>query len=233
VEAWRHVVCGQNHDQVGNRMTGQRLTALVPFESLKLAAGAVLLSPFLPLLFMGEEYGEPAPFLYFVSHSDEALIQAVQEGRREEFAAFGWEEEPPDPQADETFERSRLDHTLREQGAHKVLLDLYRELIRLRKTHPALAGPAKERVETGTLEEARGVWVRRWNGDAEALLVLSFGDGGEAALPVPKGRWSKLLDSAEERWAGPGSLLPAEIEAGGEEVILRLAGRSVALYERR
>ena len=88
------VVFSQNHDQVGNRMLGERLSSLVDFESLKLAAGVVLLSPFIPLLFMGEEYGETAPFLYFISHSDPALIEAVRKGRKEEFKEFTWVEDP-------------------------------------------------------------------------------------------------------------------------------------------
>src|SRR5437667_2761407 len=97
------VVCSQNHDQVGNRATGQRLSALVDFESQKLAAGATLLSPFVPLLFMGEEYSETAPFQYFTSHLDASLVEAVRRGRREEFAAFGWEGTVPDPQDEGTF----------------------------------------------------------------------------------------------------------------------------------
>ena len=106
------VVCSQNHDQVGNRMLGDRLSATLSFEQQKLAAGAVLLSPFIPLLFMGEEYGETAPFQYFVSHSDPALIEAVRQGRREEFAAFAWQGEVPDPQDEATFRRSRLNRDL-------------------------------------------------------------------------------------------------------------------------
>src|SRR5262249_23569043 len=92
------VVSSQNHDQVCNRAQGERLTALTDFEGLKLAAGLVLLSPYVPLLFMGEEYGETSPFLYFVSHGDPALIDAVRRGRREEFKKFAWQGEPPDPQ---------------------------------------------------------------------------------------------------------------------------------------
>jgi len=98
----KFVVCNQNHDQVGNRAAGERLTALVGTEALKLAAGITLLSPFVPLLFMGEEYGESAPFQYFVSHGDPVLVDAVRRGRREEFAAFGWQDSVPDPQ-DEDF----------------------------------------------------------------------------------------------------------------------------------
>src|SRR5574341_367200 len=88
------VVCSQNHDQIGNRMLGERLSNIIPFEGLKLAAGVVLLSPFVPLLFMGEEYGEEAPFLYFVSHSDPDLIEAVRKGRKQEFTAFNWKGNP-------------------------------------------------------------------------------------------------------------------------------------------
>src|SRR5205823_6336887 len=91
------VVCAQNHDQVGNRMNGERLAALVPREKLRLAAAAVILSPFIPMLFMGEEYGETAPWQYFTSHGDPDLIEAVRRGRREEFEEFEWEGEPPDP----------------------------------------------------------------------------------------------------------------------------------------
>lgn len=101
--AHQFVVFSQNHDQVGNRLAGDRLTSRQSLEKLKLAAGVVILSPFIPLLFMGEEYGEKSPFQYFVSHSDEDLIEAVRNGRREEFASFQWEGEIPDPQAESTF----------------------------------------------------------------------------------------------------------------------------------
>src|SRR3954470_23982548 len=96
-------------------MRGDRLTALTTFEQQKLAATAVLLSPFVPLLFMGEEYGESAPFPYFVHHSDTALIEAVRDGRKAEFADFEWDDDPPDPQEVRTFESARLNHSLKQQ----------------------------------------------------------------------------------------------------------------------
>ena len=117
------VVFSQNHDQVGNRMRGERLSGLVPFEALKLAAGAVLLAPNIPLLFMGEEYGEKAPFLYFVSHGDKALIEAVRKGRNDEFKHFAWNGEPPDPQDERTFLASKINWEKRRQGEHAVLLN--------------------------------------------------------------------------------------------------------------
>lgn len=109
VERKRLVVFSQNHDQIGNRMMGERLITLTGPEKQRLAAACVFLSPYLPLVFMGEEYGETAPFLYFIDHSDPALIDAVRKGRRKEFSSFLWQGEPPDPASRETFERSKLD----------------------------------------------------------------------------------------------------------------------------
>jgi maltooligosyltrehalose trehalohydrolase len=104
------VVCSQNHDQVGNRLLGERLTELVSFEQQKLAAASIILSPYLPMLFMGEEYAETAPFQFFISHTDPDLVRAVREGRKEEFARFEWNQEPPDPQDEATFLRCKLNH---------------------------------------------------------------------------------------------------------------------------
>ncbi len=134
IPAKQMVVFSQNHDQIGNRMLGERLSTLVSFEALKLAAGIVLLSPYIPLLFMGEEYGENTPFLYFVSHSDQTLIEAVRQGRKKEFGEFKWQGEPPDPQSTETFLKSKINWEKRNEGNHKVLLDFSKNLITLRKT---------------------------------------------------------------------------------------------------
>jgi maltooligosyltrehalose trehalohydrolase len=146
----RFVACTQNHDQVGNRMMGERRSVLVPFETLKLAAGTLVLLPFTPMLWMGQEYGEESPFQYFVSHTEPDLIEAVRTGRRREFAYFAKDGlEAPDPQAVETFERSKLDWDLREVGQHATIRALYGELFRLRREVPALAGPdADEAVPT-------------------------------------------------------------------------------------
>ena len=124
VPADRFVVCTQNHDQVGNRMAGERLSSLLDFEGLKLAAGVLLLSPFLPMLFMGQEWGEQARFLYFVSHSDPELIAAVREGRKRELSESAWKGDVPDPQAPETLHRSRINHSLQTAESNRALLDL-------------------------------------------------------------------------------------------------------------
>jgi maltooligosyltrehalose trehalohydrolase len=220
IPACRFVVFAQNHDQVGNRMNGERLSQLVHFEALKLAAGIVLLSPFIPLLFMGEEYGETAPFPYFVSHSEPDLIEAVRKGRRDEFTAFRWQHELPDPQGEATFLRAKLNHNLRCDRQHSVLLEFYKELIRLRKETPALAYLSKENMDVRTIKEHKLLFLRRWNGDSEVIMASNFSDGETpVALPFPAGRWQKWLDSAEEMWHGRGSVVPQRLSSKSEVTV--------------
>ncbi len=206
--AEQFVIFSQNHDQVGNRMNGDRLSTLVSFEALKLAAGAVLLSPYVPMLFMGEEYGEEAPFQYFVSHGDPDLVEAVRKGRKEEFESFGWAEEPPDPQSEATFQRCKLRWAERGKGRHKTLLDFYRTLIYLRRTIPALAAPTKEGLEVFGDSESRVVTCLR---RSAALIIMNFANRESAATSLPAGVWRKKLDSAEQKWDGPGPCLPESI----------------------
>jgi maltooligosyltrehalose trehalohydrolase len=134
----KFVVAIQNHDQIGNRASGDRLTTTLAPDQLRLAAALLLLSPYVPLLFMGEEYGERNPFQYFVSHSDPQLADAVREGRRKEFEAFGWGDDVPDPLAEDTFQRSKLDHGKMARSQHAQLFALYRDLLALRREEPLL-----------------------------------------------------------------------------------------------
>ena len=221
VAARQFVVFAQNHDQIGNRMHGERLTQLVTLEQLKLAACVVLLSPFIPLLFMGEEYGEVAPFPYFISHSDPDLVEAVREGRRREFAAFGWQENPPDPQDEATFLRAKLNHSLWLEGHHRVLMSFYRKLIRLRKTYSCLAQLSKKNMEIVEDEEKMMMLVQRWNDTAEARIIFHFGSAQESMpVPISEGRWIKALDSAEKQWQGPGSRVAPEIVSQGAVTLI-------------
>ena len=230
VPAYKLVVFAQNHDQVGNRMLGERLSKLVPFEGLKLAAAAVLLSPFVPLLFMGEEYGETAPFQYFISHSDAELVEAVRRGRCQEFEAFAWKGAPPDPQDEGAFRRSRLNQDLGQQGHHRALREFYKELLRVRKELLALASLSKEEMEVFGFEEERVLFVRRWSGNSEVFAVFNFGDAeATVVVSVPGGRWCRLLDSADERWQGKGSSLPEMLRSEGEAA-LTLGPKALALF---
>ncbi len=225
----RFVVFSQNHDQVGNRMRGERLSRLVSFEGLKVAAGLVILSPFIPLLFMGEEYGEVAAFPYFVSHTDPALIDAVRKGRREEFGAFEWEDSL-DPQDETIFWSAKLNHSLRLEGTHRILLDLYKELIELRKGFGPLSKLRKESQEVMSYEQTKVLTVHRWYRDQGALIVFHLGDGDlTEELSFPKGHWQKRFDSTDERWNGAGSSLPQELTSEGK-IELNLAQKSFVLY---
>lgn len=227
--ARQFVVCSQNHDQIGNRMKGERLITVAGFEAAKTAAAAVLFSPYIPLLFMGEEYGEDAPFLFFVSFPDPDLAEAVRRGRREEFSAFAWKGEPPDPQDPETYRRSRLNREKRRQGPNRTMFDFYRQLLRLRKELPALRHPDKENLESGTIAGSLALWLNRGRGPDRVIALFNFGrEKVPLDFPASAGAWKKLLDSAEELWRGPGSRLPQNLNG---PVPLVLSPQSCALYQ--
>jgi len=224
------VVFTQNHDQVGNRMNGERLAQLVDFEALKVAAGVMLVSPFVPLLFMGEEYGETAPFQYFVSHQDRDLIEAVRRGRKNEFKAFRWGEELPDPQDEGTFLRSRLNWELRKTEKHKELLDFYRQLLRVRTQIRALASGEMSRVEAQALEEEKVLVLRRRADGQQALACFNFGENpARVRLDLGEKSWRKMLSSRDEHWGGPGSSLP-ECLVSGRDPSLTIEPFCLALY---
>jgi len=230
--ARQFVVFSQNHDQVGNRLFGDRLSALVSFEALKLAAGMVILSPYIPLLFMGEEWGERAPFQYFTSHSDMGLVEAVRRGRKAEFASFRWQGSPPDPQDEATFLRSKLDRSQRHTEWHQILYEFYQELIALRKTLPGLAKPHKQRLETSGLEKEKVVVIRRWSDAGDAVAVANFEKEAKLVpLNVPAGDWCKVLDSADLRWRGPGSSVSPRFKSSGK-VQMGLGPESFCVFER-
>lgn len=223
------VVCSQNHDQVGNRALGERLSQLVSFEGQKLAAGVTLLSPFVPLLFMGEEYGETSPFLYFTSHGDKELIEAVRRGRREEFASFGWKHETPDPQALATFEASVLKHELEEQEPHRTLRTFYKKLIELRNV--CHLDPASS-VETRPDEDHECLRLL-WTSDSSELAALFFFGRTELETEgtLPPGRWLIKLGSAESKWLGPGKKLREGVELNSTSRIM-LSPQSFLFLER-
>ncbi|WP_213194526.1 malto-oligosyltrehalose trehalohydrolase [Desulfuromonas sp. AOP6] len=222
------VVCSQNHDQIGNRPGGERLITLAGFEAAKMAAAAVCFAPCVPLLFMGEEYGETAPFLYFVDFSDKELQEAVRRGRREEFRDFTWTTAPPDPQSLETFRHSLLTWDNRHLGKGRTLSAFYRELLRLRRELPALAVLDKQALEVRTLPEQPVILLVRWQDGCRVLGLLHTGQH-TCVFPFPEngGCWRKLLDSAEGHWDGPGSLLPEQVNHGH---VVTMAPRSAALY---
>jgi maltooligosyltrehalose trehalohydrolase len=192
-----------------------------------------------PLVFMGEEYGELAPFNYFVSHSDPELVEKVRLGRREEHAGFGWVQDPPDPQDETTFEVSKLDHRLKQKEPHRSLMALYGEILRLRGTDPALR--ALDTASMNVAIEGDVLRVRRWVGPHE--VVCFFNVGTEASrVPLPGAAWRLALDSSDPRWGHEGGggpvrsypleTEPASGESGSTERSVVVGSRSFMVFVR-
>jgi maltooligosyltrehalose trehalohydrolase len=201
------VVFIQNHDQVGNRMRGERLNTLVDFEMFKLLAGILFISPYIPLIFMGEEYGESNPFLYFNSHGDPELIQKVREGRKNEFLEFYGQGEPVDAQEVATFHRSKLSWNYLAQGRECSLLRYYKYWIRLRKEHPVLMRLDREGLSVKILEGTKILVVDRSYEQHRLVGFLNFRPDPEKITlsQLIAGGMNMLLDSSAARWGGTGS----------------------------
>ena len=198
------IVFSQNHDQVGNRMMGERTSQLMSFEMQKLLAAAVITSPYLPMLFMGEEWGETNPFQYFVSHSDTVLAEAVRKGRKEEFAAFHLQGEAPDPVSEQTFVNSKLNWQLLTKDAHKKIFEFYKRLISLRKTHPVLQIPNRTDLSVRFDESGNTLMLHRWCKPDEVMILMNFSKKHQPVIPLAaNGNWRLLLNSADHAWNGP------------------------------
>ena len=196
------IVFAQNHDQIGNRMLGERLSTLVSKEGLKLAAATYLLSPHVPLLFMGEEYGEKNPFQYFVSHTDKELVELVREGRREEFSSFNWQRELPDPQSESTFQQCMLSWNIEKNREAQTLFSFYQYLIEFRKTRPAMKGKTRETLHVLSCADRVISFERKYEKD-HIFIILNFNLKGISYNP-PEGKKSKIIfDSASAHWGGP------------------------------
>ncbi|MDR4493059.1 MAG: malto-oligosyltrehalose trehalohydrolase [Nitrospirales bacterium] len=204
------VVFDQNHDQVGNRAQGDRLSTLIPHEAQQVLIASVLCAPFIPLLFMGEEYGERAPFHYFIDHGDQGLIEAVRKGRLAEFKPFGWKN-ISDPYAVETFENSRLIAPDARDEAQRHLAAWTRQLIALRKQYPSLGiGPKGHQLRVWENPSKTVLTLyRRIPGEEAMLLILGFNDQPAIlSLSQPKGRWTLLLNNGQPEYADPKSNSP-------------------------
>lgn len=202
----------QNHDQVGNRAQGDRLSHLVDIGRAKIGAAMVLLAPFVPMLFAGEEFAASSPFQYFTDFQDKELGRLVSEGRRKEFVAFGWSpEEVPDPQEEETFLRSKLRWEEVGQGAHAEMLEWYRQLIALRRQESALTRGDLRDVQVRFDEAQKWLWMGR--GPIE--VVFNAGTS-KITLPVARTYETVLASSPEIVCKGEVLRLPA-----GSVVVLR------------
>ena len=195
----------QNHDQIGNRALGERTSALLSPDRLRIAAAIVLTTAFTPLIFMGEEWGASTPWQYFTNHPEPDLGRAIREGRTREFARHGWTGQVPDPQAPETFARSRLDWTELTAEPHRSLLRWYRSLISLRRRVPDLMDRRLAATSVDFDEQARWLVIRR----GAARIAVNLADHPQI---VPVDRLRTILLSSHDIAEGSedGLMLPAD-----------------------
>ena len=196
----RFVVFNQNHDLPGNRPDGARMSTLLDSERLRLAAAAVILSPYLPMLFMGEEYGDDSPFYFFADYRRDQAAAELREQRRQQFANFNWETEAPDPLQPATFADCILKWGQRREAGHRELLAWYRSLIRLRTAHPLLADLSRKYMHADLLGTS-GLAILRYSADRrrQLLTLFNFSAMGLAAVLPCYSRgpeaWTKIISS--------------------------------------
>jgi len=222
----------QNHDQIANTSRGRRLSTLVSPPPQKLAAVFTLCSPLLPLLFMGEEYGETAPFLFFTGFEDPGLVAAVREGRKRELGAHYSESDFADPQAPRTFERCKLDWSKPGSSPHAEILRLHRDLISLRKQHPSLGNCRKDLTEIQFDEQSKLLVMKRTDPSGGAtVLVCNFSEIPRS-IPVPAGPqgWQLALWTGDPAYGGSPAARPAERLAAGLDLPVSLGAFEVAIY---
>jgi maltooligosyltrehalose trehalohydrolase len=224
------VVFSQNHDQVGNRKGGERSSQLFSYDMLKLLAGAVLVSPYVPLLFMGEEWGETSPFYYFVSHTEPELIEAVRKGRQEEFASFQSEVEVADPESDETFEKTKVQWELIDAKPHQQLLRYYQTLIALRRQLPALSRLDRQQLAVYPYESQQALVLLRWHGSQQVSCLMNFSKVPQSIpLPDADSNWQKVFDSADADWLPLTGISSAPESVSGSDSII-LQPESIVIY---
>lgn len=218
------VVFNQNHDLIGNRLSGDRASARLSSEQLRLCAAALLLSPFTPLIFMGEEYAETAPFHYFVDFAAPSLREEVKKGRLREFSDWNWSRSPADPCCPRTFERSRLRPELRDKPAHRAMEDFYRRLIELRHRGFGFKGLAWQDLNVGIRKDL--ICIR----SSRSLLLLNFGERETAcSQEFAAGNWLRILDTNDAAWGGPGARAQRKVRP---PELIRSDPYSAALFER-
>ncbi len=226
----KFIISIQNHDQVGNRMLGDRLTNLVSLEQLKLAAGVMLVSPFVPMLFMGEEFAEDRPFNYFVSHGDRDLVKAVREGRKREFEYFydKGEGEFPDPQGKETFDNSKLNWDFKKDPKKNSVFSYYKKLIALKKSGVFKTFSIKDK-QIEFSEEEQYIKIMAKEGQ-NLFAVFNFkGEMLETEIPGGNFDWKLVISSAAKEWGGTAEF---QEKLNGKDV-LKIPAHSMLVLKRK
>jgi maltooligosyltrehalose trehalohydrolase len=233
------VVCIQNHDQIANAYWGDRLSRLLRPEQQRLAALVLLCgAPNVPMLFMGEEWAERAPFLYFTSHTDVELGRAVRRGRMEEYDSFvrgeGETESTlggfADPQSEITFVRSKLDWELLNKSPHAEALTFYRDALAARRATPALSNCDKTRTRVSFDEDGRRLTIERGDASGSRATLLCNLSTDARAFTIPEGAWRLAVWTGDAKYGDSSQPAPpAELDAGARDRI-ELAAWGAALY---
>lgn len=219
----RFVAFINNHDQCGNRIGGEPLSLLVDFERLKLAAAALLLSPYVPMLFMGEEYGSDSPFFFFVDYADEALSKAIREGRQKEFSTFNNAGEMPDPIAEKTFQDCILDWEKRHTGRYRIINEWYKTLISFRKKNSILLNFNKDNIRAQVIDQDVLILDRQNESATDHIIIyLNFSEKIHTAkLPDYTFKWIKKIDSTDAIWCNEGFEKMPVIYKPGEKISIQ------------
>jgi maltooligosyltrehalose trehalohydrolase len=205
----KFVVYLQNHDQIGNRLSGDRISSSVSFEALKMLAGMLFVSPYIPMLFMGEEMGTKVPFLYFISHSDNTLVKAVCEGRAREFG-YSSDSSDVNPQSITTFERSKINWDELYATNQQVLFEYYKKLIQMRKKHYVLNTLSKGFMNVSEINNGEILVLERFRGNKRVCAFINLENKINQISKIEKNGMvmEKLMDSADAKWFGTGVSMP-------------------------
>jgi maltooligosyltrehalose trehalohydrolase len=207
IPAYKFVVFSQNHDQIGNRLNGDRLASITGFEAAKVSAGLVLLSPYSPLLFMGEEYGETTPFLFFTDYQGKELADAIREGRSKEFTDFHWIGEVPNPQSPKCFIDSKIKWENRNQDQTAKIAAYYKTLIGLRKNVPALQPDKNRNIKTVTTQ-GKVLLIEKQKNASQALIIANLDKEAQIIQTQFPQDSQKIFDSSNPVFGGIGQTLP-------------------------
>lgn len=224
----KFVVFGQNHDQIGNRRLGDRLTTQLSADKLKLVAATVLLSPFTPLLYMGEEIGSTKPFTFFADYGDPVLRKEVIKSRQEEFKYFNDDREAPDPCAASTFNSAVLHWHDENSALNTMLFEYYRWLIAFRRSRPAMLSAARNNVEVFHAAGEHVIGMTRKAQNDHLLVILNFNNEA-ATYPYPLSQpMQKIFDSTDPQWQGTAKQAPENIQPG---IPFTIDGNAVTIYQ--
>ncbi|HEX2964415.1 MAG TPA: malto-oligosyltrehalose trehalohydrolase [Syntrophorhabdaceae bacterium] len=227
--ARQFVVFSQNHDQTCNDV--ERPDYKTSLQEIKFKACMVVLSPYVPLLFMGEEYAETSPFRYFVNHESADLIEAVRISRSREFMEL-WEKTPEDPETEDSFFESRIGVMSQHTPEQEQILRFYKELIRIRKQLPVLSRPVKQNIEISQYQLENTLLIRRWLGHESVMCLCNFGRESVTINAIAQGEWTKLIDSSSSQWYGKGATAPDVILCERTPCAITLDALTFVLYSK-